>query len=771
MRSMNQRFAVTAQGRSSLRLYGVLARLFLFAMALSLAAACASVPATEPTPDADAAAPAAMPTPTPDPAPDADATARAGLQANSEAMSTSTPDPTPDGQTTDAQAPAQAIAAATPTPTPTPNAQAVAQATATATATPTPAPTPDTQAVAQATATATATPTPTPTPDTQAVAQATATATATPTPAPTPDTQAVAQATATATPTPTPTPNAQATAQARARATAEVIPTPTDTPVPTPTAVPAVTAKPAASHLPPAFPVDPATVVPAGSQLHDPQEITVPDGIPAAAPWRDGGKQRILSMWVYGTVYQIDKSGTIRPYIGIGHEVNDDNTVWTVKLREDAVFQDGTPVTAADFKYYWEHGAKPENIVAWGGASHSLQYIKGWDPLRAGDVLEAEGLVAIDDHTLQITTAVPFPTWPLWMAAWHTGISKLDQVLSDEQFSTRPIGAGPYKLTIENDRSGWPEPFVAEADAAAFWGPSPNIKRLRGLNVEDPQARTIMFENGELDLMRIDSATYEAALDPSHSFNRLLKITPYAGLYFIKNFTHVAPLEDVLVRKALAHGADMRSIVNAVWGVTGNFATGIISPLTPCHNRSAQGHVYDPDLARQELAQSSYGGADKLPTLMIDLNDPEMIEMGLAIKDYWKDTLGIEFDVLERTRGVPRRQGTQFFRLSLGVWIPDPIQIVSTLTQRDSIEGLRSVPGGYPVLDRLVEHARSLPLDHPERCAAFRAVEEEYMDQVQAMPIRWVGGVKWVVQPWVVGFESTSNIDINTMPWMYILKH
>ena len=71
----------------------------------------------------------------------------------------------------------------------------------------------------------------------------------------------------------------------------------------------------------------------------------------------------------------------------------------------------------------------------------------------------------------------------------------------------------------------------------------------------------------------------------------------------------------------------------------------------------------------------------------------------------------------------------------------------------------------------LVEHARSLPLDDPERCAAFQAVEEEYMDKVYMLPIRWVGGVKWVVQPWVVGFESTSNLDINTLPWMYVLQH
>ena len=56
-----------------------------------------------------------------------------------------------------------------------------------------------------------------------------------------------------------------------------------------------------------------------------------------------------------------------------------------MKLREDAVFQDGTPITAADFKAYWEHGAKPVNIIAWGGASLTLGEIVGWEELRAGD--------------------------------------------------------------------------------------------------------------------------------------------------------------------------------------------------------------------------------------------------------------------------------------------------------------------------------------------------------------------------------------------------
>ena len=469
---------------------------------------------------------------------------------------------------------------------------------------------------------------------------------------------------------------------------------------------------------------------------------------------------------MYGTVYQIDHHGVIRPYIGIGHDVNEDYTVWTVKLREDAVFQDGTPITAADFKYYWEHGAKPENLVAWTGASLSLRNIKGWAALNAGKATEAEGLVVIDDHTLQVTTSVPFPSWPLWMAAWHTGISKLGQIWTDDQWFRRPIGAGPYRLTIEGYQS-----YVAEADVAAFWGPSPNINRLHGLSVEDRQARTIMFENGELDLMRIDRATYVAAVDPGHPLHPFLKVTPNGGLWFIKPRTFAGPLKDLLVRRALAHGADMRSIVRAVWGETASFATGMISPFTPCHNPDAPGHVYDPDLARQELAESSYGDAGNLPLLLIDLSDPSMVNMGLAMKEYWKDNLGAELDVLHRERGMSRRNGAQFIRTSISTWIPDPIQVVVDLLGKYTRHPLWNFPGEYPALDGLVEKARSIPLDHPDRCEAFQNVEQEHMDQVQTLPIRWGDGVKWVVQPWVVGFESSHNRDINTLPWMSILQH
>ena len=557
---------------------------------------------------------------------------------------------------------------------------------------------------------------------------------------------------------------------------------PEDTPVPTaaavqPTSPPAPTAvpdtpTPVPAVLPPVFPVDPATVVPAGTQLHDEQVIRIPnrmyDG--GKPPWQDGGRQRPFSVWLYGTLFQINENVELRPYIAVGAEPNDDFTVWTFKLRDDAIYHDGTPITAADFKAYWEYGALPENVASWGGTSLTIGVIKGWEELRAGDTSQAEGLRAIDEQTLEVTLSEPIPGFVTYVAAWHTGISKLEQALEDPRAWDKPIGAGPYQVTIHPDTAT--AEAVAWDDAGVqFWGPSPSIRKLEVLGIQDAQVSIIMFENAELDAMTVDAATLEAAQDPSHYMYGLHYHANYPGVQYLKNKLDIAPMEDLLVRQALGHGMDMASIVKAIFGNLSLPATGIMGKGLPCHNPDARGIYYDPDFARQSLEGSTYGSGDAFPSMFLDVAQGDLSNMAVSIKEYWKDNLDVELDVIARESGQERREGSQFYRISIGSWILDPAQVIGSLTRTDSISSLTPRPGGYPILDALTAHAKSLPLDHPDRCAAFQAVEEEYLDKGYMYPIQFGGGVNWMVQPWVVGFAGTANVDINTLPWIYLTKH
>jgi oligopeptide transport system substrate-binding protein len=296
---------------------------------------------------------------------------------------------------------------------------------------------------------------------------------------------------------------------------------------------------------------------------------------------------------------------------------------------------------------------------------------------------------------------------------------------------------------------------------------------MTGLNVTDTQVKIIMFENGEVSFVGIGADVYKEALKPDNPLNPFLLTTPIASLWYVKMKTDLAPVEDVFVRRALAHAVDLKSINTALFGTASTaWATGLISPNIACHNDSPDaGLGYDPDYARQSLAESTYGSADNLPTLIFDMHYPPMINIVVAMKEYWKDNLGVELDLLKRESGMPRREGAQFYRISTASYAPDPLQIMSDLTRTDSIEALTPRPGGYPVINALVKTARSLPADHPDRCAAFQAAEQEYLDQVYMIPLRFDLVQTWAVQPWVKGFSSNINQDWHSVPWMYVLEH
>ena len=206
--------------------------------------------------------------------------------------------------------------------------------------------------------------------------------------------------------------------------------------------------------------------------LADEQVATVPGFKRTnAAPWRDGGGNREFSPWQAATLLFLNEDNTFRPFLASSWSVTDDQTTFTFKIREDAIYQDGTPIKASELKAYWEHGGKPENIVAWGGSMLlGLRDIKGMQDLMAGDTTVAEGLVAVDDNTLQVTMEMPNPTFPHVVTIDQTGFTKLDQVLADpEDWHFAPIGVGPYAMVIDKD-TGYTEIIRVDLNGMSWWG-------------------------------------------------------------------------------------------------------------------------------------------------------------------------------------------------------------------------------------------------------------------------------------------------------------
>lgn len=151
-----------------------------------------------------------------------------------------------------------------------------------------------------------------------------------------------------------------------------------------------------------------------------------------------GGGKVVDALWEGLAYYDVD--GVTQ--MGVAESIeSEDNITWTVTLRDDAVFSDGTPVLAHNFVDAWNYAANIENAL---GNQYFFSDIKGFSEDEPVEALE--GLKVVDDHTFTIEATPDFPD-RLGYSAYYP---LPDVAFEDmEAFGQNPIGNGLYKLDGE----------------------------------------------------------------------------------------------------------------------------------------------------------------------------------------------------------------------------------------------------------------------------------------------------------------------------------
>ncbi len=115
-----------------------------------------------------------------------------------------------------------------------------------------------------------------------------------------------------------------------------------------------------------------------------------------------------------------DNNGNIVPGVAQSWQ-NENGKVWTFTLRDNAMWSDGSPVTAQDFVYSWRRLADPKTASPYASylqAAHLNQI----DDILAGKATpDSLGVKALDDRHLQVMLSEPVPYFvSCWrMPRWH----------------------------------------------------------------------------------------------------------------------------------------------------------------------------------------------------------------------------------------------------------------------------------------------------------------------------------------------------------------
>jgi oligopeptide transport system substrate-binding protein len=451
--------------------------------------------------------------------------------------------------------------------------------------------------------------------------------------------------------------------------------------------------------------------------------------------------------------------------------ISPDGLRYTFKLRQDAKWSNGDPVTAGDFEFAWKRLLAPETAAEY---AYILFYLKNGREYNAGKVTADQvGVRALDNYTLQVDLAYPAPYFLALTATVNLAPVNKKVVKANPDWHKTVetyVSNGPFVL------AGWQHHQKLELKKnPKYWDANAvELDKLVMTMVASSDTELIMFKNNEIDI---------AENPPLREVSTLIAegvatVTPDPATYYYIFNTVKPPLDDARVRRALAYAIDRNAIVENVLqaGQKAAFAFvpyGFSDGITGKDFRTMGGRYFKDNnisKARALLAEAGYPGGVGFPKLEFLFNTDEgHKKIAEAIAHMWRQNLGIEIRLVNQEWGVylkNRFQGN--FQITWSGWGPDYPDPMTFLNLYVSDGAHNETAWGNSQYDELIRQAKKTG-NNKERFNLMHQAERILMDEMPIMPIYFYVDVT-LYQPWVKGVFSPLFGPQQEFKWASINK-
>ncbi len=453
-----------------------------------------------------------------------------------------------------------------------------------------------------------------------------------------------------------------------------------------------------------------------------------------------------LALNLHAGLFTYDAETNVVPYLVKEYEVSEDGLVYTFHLRDDALWHNGRPVVAADFKKGWERYLDP-NVGAQ-TAGEPWEEVVGGPELYAGEADELAGVQALDEHTLQVTLTQPSLSFLQNLAVPVTWVVPEEAVVAGQpEWVDVPVGAGPFKFVewIPNVK------IVLEANPDFFLG-KPAVDRVEFLIVPDASTALAQYEAGELEIVGVPASDLERITNDPVLSSQLQYFTRAQLQYAGMNQSMFEPFKDVRVRQAFNYAIDRKTIVEAILNNSWDVATGLVPPHIPEYNPDLKGYAYDPAKAQELMAEAGYPNGEGFPPLELAALNSTIAE---AVAAMLNQNLGITVEIVQPERGdmidgLWAHDRWQFFLFGWTADSPSAAVWTYELLYCDLDSNFSTYCN--PAVNELVDQARNAQT-FEESKQAWQAAEALAMDDAAMIPLGYSRFI-YLVNPAVQGFRA-----------------
>ncbi len=309
-----------------------------------------------------------------------------------------------------------------------------------------------------------------------------------------------------------------------------------------------------------------------------------PDTLDPATNWSFVGRHVLQSLC--DKIVDIDANGQIIPMLAASWQWSADSKTLTLKLRNDAVFHDGTKVDAAAIKYNLERALN---------AKFSR---------RKPEISAINTVDVVDPTTVQIN--LKSPSVPLLAALSDRAgmiISPAAGEKLGEKFTDAPVCSGPYKFVerVVQDR------IVLEKFAQYYDAKKYSFDRLIYRGMPDSNVRLLNLRSGQLDLIERLAATDVEAVKK----DKALAVDPVVGLgYYGITFSidgegaNLDAGKKAAIREAFSLAIDREAISNVVFDGQASIGNQPFPPSSPFYDKKFPVPARDLDAAKKKMAEA-----------------------------------------------------------------------------------------------------------------------------------------------------------------------
>ncbi|PTK14304.1 peptide ABC transporter substrate-binding protein [Mammaliicoccus sciuri] len=474
-------------------------------------------------------------------------------------------------------------------------------------------------------------------------------------------------------------------------------------------------------------------------------------------------------------LYTLDKDDKAIPAVAKGDpKITNDGKKWTIKLRDDAKWSNGDPVTAHDFVFAWRKVVDPDTASEY---AYILYDIKNAEEINSGDKKPEElGVKAVDDHTLEfeLTKSLPYYKELLSFGTFMPQNEKFVKKQGDKYGTTvkTTLYNGPFKMTdwktddkvtLEKNDDYWDKDKV-------------KLNKVNYKVVKEASTAVNLYETNKLDIVDLPAEQVKKYKDDK-AFNTELDTVTY---YFKLNEDTVPEFKNEDFRLAFAKAIDKEAYVKNNLN-NGSIPTDNFVPkdfVKDSKGEEYQDGVKNTNQYNVKEAKEHYEKAKKALG-----KDKFTIELMTYDKDtakrdaeYFKEQLEKNLDgVTIKIKQQPFKQKLDLvskgeYEMSLENWIPDypdPMTFLELYVKDGSHNNTGWSNKEY---DSIIKAADSSLASNPDkRLSELQRAEGMLLNEAGIVPLYQVG-VAQLQKPNVKNVVNHQFGGVSTLKEAYIEK-